>query len=223
MLKFKRVNVSGRPPKLNAYRSSRIIVRLTGEPLEQDNNTLTNFYITLQQILQMSQLHIRGVEYTRSGNIAISAAEPTTAEQLLTQGDSILHALRRVGAFGGGASLELDGPWSNVVVHKVPLRRLAEMDEEGMLDFEGWEVRFRKQIEELNGVQDMRSSCQRLWVLSREGTLAEMWDKGFRDVSIRMDLSDGGLAEQLKLQGVYIGGVHCRTSQYRARPKSPSS
>ena len=56
-----------------------------------------------------------------------------------------------------------------------------------------------------------------------KGSLADLWDNGLREVSSRMDLSNVGLAEQLKLQGVVIGGVHCRTSQYKPRPKSPSS
>lgn len=215
----RQVNAPSRPTQsLSPYRASRIIVRVSGPPLEKQKDNLIDFFRHLQAALSSYSLSIRGVEFTRSGNLAIAAAAPTTAEQLLTQEDLITHCLRKHTSFSGGSiALELDGPWSSVVLHKVPLRHLAAVDREGVLDFSGWEERLTKGCEESGGVPGFSAACQRLRPLTKGISLEGLWDSGTEDVSIRVDLSDSELPEQLVLRGAVLGGLYCRVSRYRSR------
>ncbi|KLO09157.1 hypothetical protein SCHPADRAFT_943835 [Schizopora paradoxa] len=211
---------AGRPQKLNSYRSSRIIVRLSGPPIERHETTLMDFYDKLQRSLSSPVgPHLRGVDFTRSGNIAIAVAAPTTAEQLLTQEDTILHILRRTTGFSGSITLELDGSWCGLVLHNVPVRLLADEDEAGEVSFGSWETRLVQGIEESSGVRNVQASCRRFRALTREGSLSDLSEKDIWTVSIRVDLSSWALAELLQQQGLYFQGVYCRVSQYRERRK----
>ncbi|KAJ7473174.1 hypothetical protein B0H11DRAFT_2195768 [Mycena galericulata] len=84
-----------------------------------------------------SASHIRGVNWTGSGNLVIHTRAPYTASQLAAvHGAAVIEIVRReCGQFLGPAVLESDTPWIPVVVHGIPARALVDSLKSDQEDF----------------------------------------------------------------------------------------
>ncbi|KAJ7936766.1 hypothetical protein B0H13DRAFT_2303481 [Mycena leptocephala] len=151
--------------------------------------------------------HIRGVNWTRNGNLVIHTRSPYTASQLAAiHGDAVLETVRReCGDFQGSAVLEVDAPWTSVVVHAVPAQYLVESLKFQQEDF--WTA-----LEATgNGVKSVRVLCREEDYARRE------------NLSVKLTFSDIGAAQRMLASGAFFFGTHCRVSHYRQRQKSPPS
>ncbi|KAF7329570.1 hypothetical protein MKEN_00219900 [Mycena kentingensis (nom. inval.)] len=172
--------------------AQRVIVRWTGakpDPAKHDP------YDLVRRILGPSR--ISGVMWLPSGNLALHAQAPGTAHQLLLASDSIIDAVSSLWDLDGDPLVELDTPWTNVVLRDVPTVDFFE--ETAMfytdLDSQGIAV----------------ESIVRATAMVKGSKHGER-----RSISVKVAFRDDAVArELLKRGGVCVFGAYCQAVRYR--------
>ncbi|KAJ7436366.1 hypothetical protein B0H11DRAFT_2294901 [Mycena galericulata] len=195
-------------PRRDAHHSHhRLILRWTTSPppINQCAPVMALATVLGDATLEhRSSSHIRGVNWTGSGNLVIHTRAPYTASQLAAvHGAAVIEIVRReCGQFLGPAVLESDTPWIPVVVHGIPARALVDSLKSDQEDF--WTA--------LEGTGNGPAEVKAIRVLCRDEDLEVR-----EALSMRLTFSDAGAAKRFLSAGAFLFGTHCRVSRYSPR------
>ncbi|KAJ7169295.1 hypothetical protein C8R43DRAFT_1121175 [Mycena crocata] len=193
----------------------RLTLRFTIPPEPEERaspDLLTQNLCMLTSTLDFRD-RVAGVNWTHNGNLVIHTRAPYTALQLRDTfvGDDRLActvgAACRPGSLGEnpfGGELELDTPWTRVVLHGVPAGDVNRyLDGSSAL----WDALDRTGV--------CRQEVKAIRVLCPEEELTE------RDsFALSLTIGDTGLAQRMLSSGVFLFGTHCGVSRYRPRSKT---
>ncbi len=203
-------------------RSSRVIIRfISSRPsLPEDPSRL---YDILSPVLSMFSIPIHAVSYTHSQNIAIHTPSPAVAERLRQHGVEVYDCISEAVDWEGQIALDSGTGWHSVVVHGVPIRHVIA-GQRGMVDVENYVDQFINcLVKGGNEVANLAARCVRIVPLTKLEELGDLTLEDTRRISVRMDLTEEGIATRFLQKGVFIGGAYCRVSQYKARHKASST
>jgi hypothetical protein len=150
-------------------------------------------------------LRIQGVSWTPAGHLAIHTWAPFLATQLAPFFHRLDDALKgNFGSFGGFVEkciLDVDTPWTWVVLHGVPAKAFW-----GVMDDKGQEI-----WTELTS-QGYDKEVLTYHPMVKTGRSRDVEDH----LSVKFAFTDEGSAKRLLAQrGLFLFGAHCRATKYR--------
>nr|GAT52053.1 predicted protein [Mycena chlorophos] len=192
--KPKRKNSHHRPTR-RGYQ--RLIVRWLGTPPDPSSASLDDICTRIGAALGDYRI-ITGSSWTPAKNLALYVRAPYTAAQLLLRSDEILDGLGQLWQIEDDALLELDSPWSNVVVRNVPV--------DAYLD--GW----LRMWDQLDALGYPRSDICAIRPMVKNGILE---GSGLKMASFKISFRDAALASRMVTEGVALYDAYCRVVPYR--------
>ncbi|KAF7317490.1 hypothetical protein MKEN_00835400 [Mycena kentingensis (nom. inval.)] len=188
----KRVNAAHRRNS-----AQRLIVRWVGDAPDQHLHSEEDIVTAISARSRADDVRVSAASWTASGNLALHVARPYTAEQLLPAEDRLHQALNDLWDLEDDAVLDLDAPWSKVVIHGVPrepffANRAALW---ALLEPQGYSI------------DGMATAAPML----KGGA-----DAPGRLVSIKLAFKDASAARRMvEERGIILYSTFCRVSRYR--------
>ncbi|KAF7299767.1 hypothetical protein HMN09_00982600 [Mycena chlorophos] len=189
--------------KRSAFSGRRAIVRLVGDKPDPTTHTEVSIKVAVNNALRDEKISISGVSWTSNGNLILYSSAQFSGTQLVLCQDRIADALVNLWQLQRRPKVELDVPWTKVVVHNVPR---AALDDTGD---ELW-----RQLEYQGYAREHISTVRPL--------LKDMQDIGQSHASWKINFSVATTGQHLlSQQGVVLWGAFCRVSRFRgSRPLS---
>ncbi|PBK74538.1 hypothetical protein ARMSODRAFT_595778 [Armillaria solidipes] len=151
---------------------------------------------------------IAGVEWTRAGNLIVHAQPPYTAMQLVRECTADIITLANMNMTSVPTPVvELDSPWTGVVIHNVESLALYKA---GGISGEA----FWRDVHDHSGL--CQGAIKDVRVLCSPSVEYQTRDR----VSLRIMLEDPNVAMRLLRDGMFIFGGYCRASRYRPRRRT---
>ncbi|KAF7325149.1 hypothetical protein MKEN_00558800 [Mycena kentingensis (nom. inval.)] len=100
--------------------AQHLIVRWAGDAPDPSLHSESDIVAAISATECLDEPAVHAVSWTSSGNLALHVAKPHTAEQLAPAHGRIREVLSRLWDLEDDPDLDLDLPWSKVVIHGVP-------------------------------------------------------------------------------------------------------
>ncbi|KAF7325123.1 hypothetical protein MKEN_00555800 [Mycena kentingensis (nom. inval.)] len=100
--------------------AQRLIVRWTGDAPDRHLHSESDIISAISEKKWAEDVQVAAASWTASGNLVLHVAKPHTAEQLLPASERLHEAIASLWDLEDDAVLDMDSPWSRVVVHGVP-------------------------------------------------------------------------------------------------------
>ncbi|KAJ7066671.1 hypothetical protein C8F01DRAFT_1248668 [Mycena amicta] len=183
-----------RPDRRDPHRA---IVRWTGSKPDPTLRSASDIKEALDAALPT--IDVAAVSWTPTGNLAIHLKAPHTATQLLYCSDIVIQTLGELWELDGDPLVELDTPWTRVVIHGIPVD-----------PYFNW-----------YGVYSFWNQLERQgFAVERVATATPMLKDGDRagrsHMSLKLAFSDNMHAQHILSQkGIVLYDTFCRVSRYR--------
>lgn len=190
------------PSPVTSRPGSRLILRWP-TPLVFASHGAANITQVIQDALHGQQERIAGVNWTKRQSLAIHAAAPFSAAALQVRSSMFIPGLRALFGADCDPVVELDTPWTGVLLRNVPGDALRNALANGT-DTVPREIARQNNVL-MEEIKDVRVLCNADELRSKDS------------LSVRIMISSERTAAQLLREGTFLVSAFCRTAPYRRR------